>query len=366
VDKDWRGSMHSYALALHPGSLRLLDEYGAADELIRRGHRIDHVAFYDGDARVAALDLATLGGPFPHVTVVPQSALEDALAERLRRSKVEVWWNHEVQSTREESDAIVTRVARREKYSTGYPIARTEWMVSKETDVRSAFLIGADGYGSFVRMACGSSFEQRGEAHTFAVFEFLAAVEFAHEARVVFHDGTTNVLWPLGEGRARWSFEVPAHDPPAPNLDSLKRLIAERAPWFREEIDAIHWTAAVVFQPCLVDRFARGRVWLAGDAAHSTGPVGVQSMNVGLREAHDVAERISAAVKTGFDPRALERYDAERQHEWRELLGLDGPPRSGGTVPAWAGGRLDRLLPCIPASGPELRGLLSEIGVQFA
>ena len=34
IDKEWRGSSHSYALALHPEALRLLDALGAAKELI--------------------------------------------------------------------------------------------------------------------------------------------------------------------------------------------------------------------------------------------------------------------------------------------------------------------------------------------
>ena len=42
----------------------------------------------------------------------------------------------------------------------------------------------------------------------------------------------------------------------------------------------------------LAKQFGRNRCWLAGDAAHQTGPVGVQSMNVGFCE----AEALSSAL----------------------------------------------------------------------
>lgn len=355
VDKEWRGSTHSYALALHPESLRLLDECGLADGLVEQGHRVDRIAYYDGEARASVLDFTALSGSFPYLLVVPQSVLEKTLEGWLEGHEVRILWNHQAQSVCDETVSLVTRVARFEQYSMGYPVARSEWMVAKETDVRSAFLVGADGYHSFVRRACDSRFEHCGEAQTFVVFEFPSRVDLEREARVVFHEGTTSVLWPVGDRRARWSFEVPPGDPPTPDVESLRRLIGDRAPWFRDEVDEIHWATSAVFERRLVDRFGRGRIWLAGDAAHTTGPVGAQSMNVGLREAHDIAERISAALASGGDPSTLASYGAERQEEWRGLLGLD---------PRFA--RAERLLPCIPASGKDLKGLLRQIGVQLA
>src|SRR4051812_8294061 len=51
VDQEKRPAARSYALALHPQSLRLLDEVGLADELLERAHRIERLAFYEGMER---------------------------------------------------------------------------------------------------------------------------------------------------------------------------------------------------------------------------------------------------------------------------------------------------------------------------
>jgi len=366
VDKEWRGSVHSYALALHPQSLRLLDEYGAADGLIEQGHRVESIVFHEGPERLGALDIAALGGPFPYVLVAPQSALERALEERLKRSKITVLWNHQVQGIESADHEIVARVALMEKHSMGYPIARTEWLITKQKDVRASFFVGADGYHSLARKSIGARFEPHGADEAFAVFEVPCAVDLHHEAHVVFQGATISVVWPLGEQRVRFSFQVDPEAPPPTSLEGLREMLAARLPWFRHEVDQIHWATSARFERRLVDRFGRGRVWLAGDAAHVTGPVGAQSMNVGLREAHDLAERLSAAIKGGGKVEALEGYEAERLAEWRGLLEIDGHPHPSGQGARWAASRADRILPCLPASGAELSRMLQQLGLQLA
>jgi 2-polyprenyl-6-methoxyphenol hydroxylase-like FAD-dependent oxidoreductase len=366
IDKEPRGAGHSYALALHPQSLRLLDAHAAARDLLEHGQRIDRLVFYVDGAPAARLDLAAVGGAFPYLLVVPQSAVERALEARLERAKIEVLWNHQAQGVRESAGEVVTRVAAMEKVSMGYPIARTEWLVAREADVRSAFLVGADGYHSFVRRATGVQFEDHGAAEGYAVYEFACPVDFAHEVRVVFHGATTSVLWPLGERRARWSFQVDPHAPPARDATGLHDLLRERAPWFENPIEELHWTDAALFERKLADRFGGGRTWLVGDAAHITGPVGAQSMNVGLREADDLAGCLSAALQ---DPGCLPRirdYGLERTAEWRSLLGIGEKLVPLGESPPWFEGRQARILSCIPASGQDLRRLLAQIGLRLA
>jgi 2-polyprenyl-6-methoxyphenol hydroxylase-like FAD-dependent oxidoreductase len=366
IDKEWRGAVHSYALALHPESIRMLDRLGAAAELLEQGHRIERIAFYDGSDRAAVVDLTALEGEFPFLLVVPQSAVEAALRERLERSKVKVLWNHQVQRIQAGDGSVTTSVARMEKYSMGYPVARTEWMVTKETDVRSDFLVGADGYHSFVRKSAGARFEHHGDAQAFAVFEIHCPIDFRNEARVVFHEGTTNVVWPLDEGRARWSFEVDRESPPEPSMETLREMLRARAPWYAHEVTEIHWSTTALFERRLVDRYGQGRIWLAGDAAHITGPVGAQSMNVGFREADDLAGKLAAVLGKGGSPKELEAYDRDWMTEWRKLLGISADVQPSAGASSWARDHASKILPCVPASGDDMASLLEQIGLRTA
>jgi 2-octaprenyl-6-methoxyphenol hydroxylase len=63
-------------------------------------------------------------------------------------------------------------------------------------------------------------------------------------------------------------------------------------------------------------RFAARRVVLAGEAAHVVPPIGAQGLNLGLRDADDIAEFVREALESGDDPggsRVLQRYDFARR-----------------------------------------------------
>ncbi|HSG38864.1 MAG TPA: FAD-dependent oxidoreductase, partial [Thermoanaerobaculia bacterium] len=114
VDQERRPAARSYALALHPQSLRLLAEAGVTGELLAHAHRIDSVAFYEGTERRAALDLSGLPD-FPHVAVVPQQILEGALASRLAQRGAAVLWNHRVSDLELDDRMTLAKVERLER-----------------------------------------------------------------------------------------------------------------------------------------------------------------------------------------------------------------------------------------------------------
>ncbi len=63
-------------------------------------------------------------------------------------------------------------------------------------------------------------------------------------------------------------------------------------------------------------QFARSRIALVGEAAHVVPPIGAQGLNMGLRDAADLAEIVGQAVASGEDcgsDSVLKRYDAARR-----------------------------------------------------
>ncbi|TPQ25006.1 2-octaprenyl-6-methoxyphenyl hydroxylase, partial [Bradyrhizobium guangdongense] len=64
------------------------------------------------------------------------------------------------------------------------------------------------------------------------------------------------------------------------------------------------------------DAFARDRIALIGEAAHVVPPIGAQGLNLGLRDAADIARLAGDAILDGQDPGApdvLKRYDRARR-----------------------------------------------------
>ena len=89
-------------------------------------------------------------------------------------------------------------------------------------------------------------------------------------------------------------------------------------------------------------------------------------MNIGLGEAHDLAERFSAIDKGGGSLEMLESYQNERRAEWEKLLGIEASLKISSDAPDWIGKHPGRVLPCIPASGEDLQQLLKQIGLRLA
>ena len=69
-------------------------------------------------------------------------------------------------------------------------------------------------------------------------------------------------------------------------------MLKNRAPWFQNPVKEVDWSADVQIEPRLARRFGRESCWQAGEAAHQTGPVGMQSINIGFREAAALADAL--------------------------------------------------------------------------
>ena len=366
VDKAPRAATRSYALALHAHTLDLLAEMGLSGEVVRRGYPVAGLALTpDGKVHVIA---AVGGGP---LVVLPQQVLEGLLESALRAEGVQVRWGHRLTGLAEEEDGVTARVE---------PAGGRPWTLAP------AYVVGADGHQSAVRRALGLDFAAAGEPELYAVFE-LAGVDgtAAVEARVVFTEEGTSVLWPLGPGRVRWTFQIRGWEgfvepraksrsflevgsDPFPYLvrEKLDALLAERAPWFAEAGGDVLWSMAVPFERRLAERFGRGRVWLAGEAARLAGPIGVQSLNVGLREARDLARRLVRLVQPDDEAAPaglLASYGRERLLEWRRLLHAPAVPRPGASP--WAVRCAGRLPAALPATGPDLTRLLATLDLDL-
>jgi 2-octaprenyl-6-methoxyphenol hydroxylase len=63
-------------------------------------------------------------------------------------------------------------------------------------------------------------------------------------------------------------------------------------------------------------QFAHNRIALVGEAAHVIPPIGAQGLNMGLRDAADIADIVRDAIASGEDPgtpKVLDRYDWARR-----------------------------------------------------
>jgi 2-polyprenyl-6-methoxyphenol hydroxylase-like FAD-dependent oxidoreductase len=364
IDMHERTTQHSYALAIHPRTLRILDEAGLSERLIAAGRKLTKLAFYEGRERHAEVDYSVLRSPHPYLLVVRQSLLERTVEDALRRQKLKVLWAHRLQSLSMEGGTISAEVAKLDQVATGYPVARTEWLIAQSQTIRPAYVIGADGYDSAVRRMAGFEVTDHGGGQVFSVYEIEAEGDLPAEVRVVLDPDLTSVYWPLEEGRCRWGFQiqdVAGHDT---SFGRLQQLIAARAPWFTARPTQIYWSTLAEFDSRLARSLGKGGIWLAGDAAHQAAPVGVHSMNSGLLEARELAMRIARIQRAEASSSLLYEFAEETHDAWQRLLGAGGSLRVRAGADPWVQQRAARMVACIPASGEELEPLLAQTGLS--
>jgi 2-polyprenyl-6-methoxyphenol hydroxylase-like FAD-dependent oxidoreductase len=272
------------------------------------------------------------------------------------------WRNEVTQLTL--GDGVVNIAALRQRLPTGIESTPPSERRAVESDTGQAdYVIGADGYHSLCRRTLGIDLVGSKPPEVFAVCEFLADLSgWEHEARLVLGEDTLSAFWPLGPELGRWTFQVHHQLDEAPTLATLRDWIRERAPWFEPVPRQLSWGALADFPQRVARRFGSGRIWLAGDSAHCTSPLGFQSLNRGLCEASELATIIGdTGHGTSRRVRPFELFDLRQQTEWKRLIET---PVSGSAVLSNEEGA--RLVPCLPASGGDLDTLMAQLGLRFA
>ena len=155
----------------------------------------------------------------------------------------------------------------------------------------------------------------------------------------------------MTDGRYRWEFRLRPGETAAELVERLAQLVA---PFGASGVEVLR-AAEYVFRAQVADRWRTGRVLLAGDAAHLTPPFIGQALGLGLRDVHQLAWKLAAALE-GTD--LLDTYQAEREPHARALIRvalllgalMTGPCSPRGRAGAHPGRPARRPAPC--GSGP--------------
>lgn len=183
-----------------------------------------------------------------------------------------------------------------------------------ERQVRCDYLVGADGASSMVREAIGEAFRGRTYAQDWLIVDARhedASRAIDHVEFLCDHRRPTPHMVAPGN-RQRWEFMLNSDDDREAILEqsNIEKLLE---PWTKHGPLEIERKAVYRFHSRCVRRFSRGRVFLAGDAAHITPPFVGQGLVAGLRDAANLAWKLAWVVKGRAGVRILDSYSRERR-----------------------------------------------------
>ncbi|SDK10471.1 Cytochrome P450 [Lentzea albidocapillata subsp. violacea] len=192
----------------------------------------------------------------------------------------------------------------------------TDLDTGAKTEVQARYLVACDGAASPIRQACGIGSPARFQPQIFRNILFRAP-----ELRARLGDSTALVhflvrspvlRFPLRslDGDALFNMVVGVEDEHAERAEAqslIRDAIAFETPFEVLSDGDWHLTHRVA------DRYRHGRVFLAGDAAHTLSPSGGFGLNTGIADAADLGWKIAATLGGWAGPRLLDSYEAERR-----------------------------------------------------
>ena len=316
IDKNQEPSTTSKAIGLQYRVSEVLTWMGLFDRFLSRGVTGTGVSFYAGGERILHLRLDRLHGMSgrgafePKSIVLPQSVTESLLIEDLAERGGEVERGTSFVEFTQESDGVVSRVRRPD---------------GGEEVVGSRYLVGCEGPHSAIRKQAGLSFEGK----TYPVSYFMADVELDWEVdrgdvRVWIHEDGMFSAIPM-PGERRWRLFVESgkkveEGATEVTLDLVRRLMAERTGDRVTRATSPTWLSEFRISCRMVDRFANGRVFLAGDAAHVHSPTGGQGITTGVQDAYNLAWKLDMVLRGVAPDSLLDTYTEERLPVVRRVL----------------------------------------------
>ena len=316
IDKNRQPSTTSKAIGLQYRVSEVLTWMGLFDRFLARGVTGTGVSFYAGGEQILHLKLDRLHGMSgrgafePKSIVLPQSVTESLLIEALAERGVEVERGTTFVKFTQDRDGVVSSVRRPD---------------GGEEAVGSRYLVGCEGPHSVIRKQAGFSFEGK----TYPVSYFMADVELDWEVdrgdvRVWIHEDGMFSAIPM-PGDRRWRLFVESgkeveEGATEVTLDLVRRLMAKRTGDRVTEATDPTWLSEFRISCRMVDRFANGRVFLAGDAAHVHSPTGGQGITTGVQDAYNLAWKLDMVLRGAAPDSLLDTYTEERLPVVRRVL----------------------------------------------
>lgn len=330
----------SRAKGIQPRSLEVVDDLQAVRYITDTGVVDLPVRYYTEEGRsvdkraITVSASAELETPYPDPVWIAQFDVEKALREQYGILGGRVELGVEAAGLVQDSDSVVVTVN----------------TPQGEEHIRARYVVGADGGKSNIRKfihlpLVGKTHDQErwylGDVRLEGLDRDHIHIWTSPEGMIGVTPLPKSDIWQL---QATISAEI--EEPEEPSLEVYQAMFERRAGARRVQLTAASWLSIYRINVRMVETYRKGRVFLAGDAAHVHSPAGGQGMNTGIQDAYNLGWKLEAVLR-GADNALLDTYDEERRPVARAVL-EDSTKKMGGVLgTATERGALSRTLSAI-------------------
>lgn len=312
IDRSPSPSDKSKALVLWGRSLEMLDDLGIMHDFLGAGMFLNGARIHGGRRLLACVSFETPGTEYPRPLMLAQSETERLLTEHLQRAGVAVERPVELTDFADHGDHVAATL----RHADG-----------REEQVRCDWLLGCDGAHSTTRNRLGVAFAGEPEPNDWILADCRIEGISQDEVSLFWHARGVLAFFPFAHGRCRVIADMGrapgAGHPADPSLAQVQAIVDERGPGGVRLSDAV-WLSGFRIHERKVADYRRGRVFLAGDAAHIHSPAGGQGMNTGMQDSWNLAWKLALVQAGRARPALLDSYSAERGEVGETVLRAAG------------------------------------------
>ncbi|MBE1583756.1 FAD-dependent oxidoreductase [Nonomuraea angiospora] len=303
LDAQAEGANTSRAAVVHAHTVELLERYGVAEPLVERGVHTPTFTIRDRDRLLVPVPFHGLPTRYPYTLMISQADTEAFLLTRLKELGAEVL-----------RPCPVTKVEQ--------DLQRVTVTLEDGRVLHAGYLVGADGIHSTVREQSGIGFTGGTYAESFTLADVRLSGGVPHnEVILYFSPAGLVVVAPLPGGLHR-IVAIVDDAPRDPSIAFVQALLNKRGPEKQPAIvHEVLWGSRFRVHHRVAETFRKGRVLLAGDAAHVHSPAGGQGMNLGIEDAVSLGETL-ARVLDGDSPALLDSYAGIRRPVAEKVVAL--------------------------------------------
>jgi 2-polyprenyl-6-methoxyphenol hydroxylase-like FAD-dependent oxidoreductase len=229
---------------------------------------------------------------------VDQQALEAMLTDRARSLGIDAHRECDVTTFVQTADGVDVK-----------------WTSPTGADhIRCTYLVGCDGGRSFIRKMAGFDFPGTDPSSTF--YQAVAQIDHPERLAPMGWRRTSGGVFSYGPFPGRLvvlEFSGPPEDRQAPVTREEIEIILRRVSGADVRVKALESGSRWTDNTRLVDTYRKGRVLLAGDAAHIHTPFGGQGLTLGLVDAANLGWKLAAVIRGEMPESLLDTYTAERR-----------------------------------------------------
>lgn len=303
IDRSAEPTQTSKALVLWSRTLELIDRMGCTQAFLDAGLTVHGASIRSGTSVLGRARFDGISSPYNFALMIAQRDTERLLHEHLVSLGGTVEREIELTGLAQDADGVRATL----RHDDG-----------REETVETPWLIGCDGAHSTVRHGLGLTFEGSAEGGDWILADVRLEGDGkppSDEIAPFLHDDGPFVVFPIPGDRARIIAAVGRADPtrsrPEPTMADVQQLIDRRAGGGFRAFDPV-WLANFRINERKVADYRRGRVFLAGDAAHIHSPAGGQGMNTGMQDAFNLAWKLALVARGEADAKLLDSYSPER------------------------------------------------------